>query len=218
MQNSNLKCDLITVIVDYGKGSKIFNTAKKAGVKGATITLGKGTSYLHLNQLLDITEIRKEIVLMVTSQEKVKNTLEVLNNKFHFDKPNHGIAFTIGVDSFYGYHDVAIENLNEKAGKSMYKAIFVIVDNEKGEDVVESAVKAGSKGATIIHARGSGIHEQKTLFNFPIEPEKEIVLLIAKEDLVDKIIYQVREDLKIDEPGMGILFTLDVKETYGLIE
>ena len=23
MQNSNLKCDLITVIVDYGKGSKI---------------------------------------------------------------------------------------------------------------------------------------------------------------------------------------------------
>ena len=31
----------------------------------------------------------------------------------------------------------------------------------KVEDIVESAVKAGSKGATIIHARGSGIHEQK---------------------------------------------------------
>lgn len=218
MQNNNLKCDLISVIVDYGKGSKVFSVAKKAGVRGSTITLGRGTSNLYLNKLLDITEIRKEVVIMLTNQEITSKAIDALNDKFHFDKPNHGILFTIGVESFYGYHDVKLENSNVKVGSSVYKAIFVIVDKEKGEEVVESAIKAGSKGATIINARGSGVHEQKHLFNFPIEPEKEVVLMIAKEDLAKDIVSVIRDDLKIDEPGMGILFVLDVKDTVGLID
>lgn len=216
--NNELNCDLITVIVDYGKGSKVVSVAKKEGVRGATITLGRGTSNLLINKLLSITEIRKEIVLMITNTNTCKKTIEALTNKFHLDKPGKGIIFTTAVDGFYGYHDVENENLSEKAGESMYKAIFVIVDKEKGEDVVESAIKAGAKGATIINARGSGIHEQKHIFNFPIEPEKEIVLMIAKEGLTKVIINAIKEDMKIDEPGMGILFVLDVKDTVGLID
>ncbi|HHU28983.1 TPA: P-II family nitrogen regulator [bacterium] len=215
--NNELKCNLITVIVDYGKGSKVVSVAKKEGVRGATITLGRGTSNLLINKFLSITEIRKEIVFMVTNTNTCQKALTALTNKFHLDKPNHGIIFTIGLDRFYGYHDKENENLCEKAGKSMYKAIFVIVDKEKGEEVVESATKAGAKGATIINARGSGVHEQKRLFNFPIEPEKEIVLMITKEDLAKDIIDAIRKDMDIDAPGMGILFVLDVKDTVGLI-
>lgn len=218
MMNNELKYDLITAIVDFGKGSKVVSTAKKAGVRGATITLGRGTSNLFINKLLSITDIRKELVFMVTNTTTSKAALTALTEKYHFDKPGRGILFTIGVDQFYGNHDDQSNHLDEKGVKSMYKAVFVVVDKGKGEEVVESAIKVGAKGATIINGRGSGIHEQKFLFNIPIEPEKEIVLMIVKEELSETVINAVRADMKIDEPGMGILFVLDVKDTVGLVD
>ena len=36
--------ELIWVIVNFGKGSKVMHAAKKCGVTGGTIILGKGTA------------------------------------------------------------------------------------------------------------------------------------------------------------------------------
>ena len=146
--NNELNCDLITVIVDYGKGSKVVSVAKKEGVRGATITLGRGTSNLLINKLLSITEIRKEIVLMITNTNTCKKTIEALTNKFHLDKPGKGIIFTTAVDGFYGYHDVEMK-FKRRQGKVCIRHIC-IVDKEKGEDVVESAIKAGARGLPLL--------------------------------------------------------------------
>lgn len=98
----------------------------------------------------------------------------------------------------------------------MYKAIFTIVDRGKGENVMDAAKEAGAKGGTIINGRGSGIHETEVLFSMPIEPEKEIVMILAEDHLVNAIVSSIREKLEIDEPGKGIMFLLDVNKTYGL--
>lgn len=98
----------------------------------------------------------------------------------------------------------------------MYNAIFVVVDRGKAEAVIDAATKAGSRGATIINARGSGIHETSTLFSMAIEPEKEIVMILAQVSLTESIVSIIHERLHIDEPGQGILFTLDVNKAYGL--
>ena len=49
-----------------------------------------------------------------------------------------------------------------------------------------------------------------------IEPEKEVVIILAKENVVSGIIESVRQRVHIDEPGTGVLFVLDVKETFGI--
>lgn len=98
----------------------------------------------------------------------------------------------------------------------MYQAITVIVERGKAEDVIDAAVKAGSKGGTIIKARGSGIHETSKLFTMDIEPEKEIVLILSEADKTDAIVESIRKDMKIDEPGQGILYVQEVSKTYGL--
>jgi nitrogen regulatory protein PII len=72
------------------------------------------------------------------------------------------------------------------------------------------------KGATIINGRGSGIHETAKLFNMEIEPEKEIVLILAKEDIVKGIVEQISLDLEIEKPGNGIIFIQEVHQTYGI--
>ncbi len=100
----------------------------------------------------------------------------------------------------------------------MYQAITVVVEKGKAEDVIDAALKAGSKGGTIINARGSGVHETSRLFAMDIEPEKEMVLILSKSEQTEKIVSSIRTSLKIDEPGMGILYIQHVNEVCGLYE
>ena len=97
-----------------------------------------------------------------------------------------------------------------------YKLIVVIVNKGLAEDVIESSLKKDARGATIISGRGSGVHEKNMLFGVPIETEKEVVLILSEEYMVEDIINQVNTDLKLEEPGKGILFVLPVTDVGGL--
>ena len=98
----------------------------------------------------------------------------------------------------------------------MYNAVFVIVDLGKAEPVMDAATKAGARGGTVIKARGAGRHEISKLFSMDIEPEKEVVLILSESSQTEQIVTSVRDSLKIDKPGNGIIFCLDVNRTYGL--
>ncbi len=210
--------ELIYAIVNNGSGSKVLSIAKHNGISGGTVFLGKGTVKNHLLELLALDDIRKEIVLMVSERKTAHNVLEILNRELKFNKPNHGIAFGIPVAGICGARSCNFSNNNEAGGVEsiMYQSVFAIVDKGRAEAVIDAAVKAGSKGGTIINARGSGIHETSKLFSMEIEPEKEIVLIISETERTDAIVSSIRENLQIDEPGKGIIFVQNVNRAYGL--
>jgi len=210
--------ELICVIVNFGLGSKVLKIAKKAGVTGGTICLGKGTIKNRILEFLEINDSRKEIVLSIADKTTAYQALEILNKELALHKPNHGIAFTFSVANLLESKSCPDQNHREKRGEenTMYQAIFTIVDRGNAVNVIDAANKGGARGGTIINARGSGIHETHTLFSMAIEPEKEMVLIISKSDLTDSIVSSIREHVHIDEPGKGIIFILDVNKTYGL--
>lgn len=213
------KCfELICVIVNFGLGSKVIKTAKQSGISGGTILLGKGTVKSSILEFLALTDVRKEIVLLICEKSKADKAMEELDKKFAFAKPKHGIAFSISVSNLLGTRNCEYINNNEGRGveNTMYNAIFTIVDKGKAEAVIDAASKAGSRGGTIINARGSGIHETSKLFSMDIEPEKEIVLILSENKLTESIVASIRDELEIDKPGYGIIFIQDVNKTYGL--
>jgi nitrogen regulatory protein PII len=214
------KYELACVIVDSGLGSKILSAAKHHGISGGTVFLGRGTIKGRFWRLLDLNDIRKEIVIMGAERATAIEALEKLSQKFKFDKPNHGIAFCIPIKGVFGTRISKFENLEESGceEQAMYNAIFTIVDKGKAEDVIEAAEKAGSQGGTIINARGAGIHETSKLFAMDIEPEKEMVLILSDSAKTEAIVLSIRESLEIDKPGNGIIFVQDVTRTYGLYD
>ena len=218
--NSGCKnVELFCVIVNFGLGSNIIHTAKQEGIFGGTILLCKGTVNNKILKFFGLTDVRKEMVLMAGETDNVYKALEKLNEEFKFEKPNHGIAFTTSISNILGTRSCKTNNIKEKGVDNiMYQSITVIVDKGKGEDVIDAATKAGSKGGTIINGRGSGIHETSKLFAMEIEPEKEIVIILSKTEDVDKIVSSIKNEMKIDEPGKGIIYTQDIKKAYGLYE
>ena len=216
--STDKELELLFAIVNFGLGSKVVRRAKQNGVSGGTVLLGKGTMNNHFLKLLDLGDIRKEIALMISDKQVAYTALEKLNKDFNFDKPNHGIAFSISVTSLFGARSYNYNNIKESRGveNTMYKAIFVIVDKGNAETAIEAATKAGSRGGTIINSRGSGIHETSKLFSMEIEPEKEIVLILSETSLTEPIVQSIKDQLQIDEPGNGIMFILDINKAYGL--
>ena len=209
---------LIICVVNSGHGSKVLKIAKSHGVSGGTVFMGTGLVHNRLLEFLDLDDIRREIVLMVTDNETAVKTAEVLDREMSFRKPNHGIVFTVPITCLYGSQICGIIDFHENkvVANALYSAIFTIVDRGLGEDVVDASKEAGAKGATIIHARGSGIHETEMLFAMQIEPEKDVVLILAKNEMCDEIISYIRSRISIDEPGTGIIFTLGIENAYGL--
>ena len=140
---------------------------------------------------------------MAADKEIAEAALEKLNKDFKLEKPNHGIAFTTSICGIAGTRSCKCNKKKEERGaeNTMYHSITVIVDRGKAEDVIDAATKAGSKGGTIINARGSGIHETSKVFAIEIEPEKEIVLIISKSDKTEDIISSIKEELEIEKPG-----------------
>lgn len=212
--------ELIYIIVNSGMGSKVLRATKEYGIGGGTVLLGKGTVNNAILNFLALYEERKEIVLLGANKKDADYAIDMLNEKFKFEKPNRGIIFTTSLSDVIGSKfDRCEENVKKRGvNNSMYQFIITIVNKGKAEEVIDAATKAGSKGGTIVNARGSGIHETSKLFNMEIEPEKEVVMILSKEESTKNIVASIRENLELDKPGNGIILVQDVNRAYGIHE
>lgn len=212
--------ELIYVIVNHGMGSKVLHKAKECGLSGGTVVLGKGTVQNTFLNFLSLCDEKKEIVLLGTDKTTAMTALLQLNKDFQFQKPNHGIMFSTSACGIVGssYFECNELKKGREENKTMYQFVMAIVNRGKAEDVIEAANAAGAKGGTIVNARGSGINETSKVFSMEIEPEKEIVMILTKEDVTEGIVESIREKLNLDEPGNGIIFVQDVNKSYGIYE
>ena len=101
----------------------------------------------------------------------------------------------------------------------MIKRDLIVTIVKKGccEKIINATRKAGAEGATIIPARGTGIHEQKKLLGIPIEPEKDIVLTIVPEEISDQVLEAIIEAGNLQKPATGITFVIELKKVSGVV-
>ncbi len=209
---------LIYVIVNCGLGSKVMRLARKAGIKGGTVVIAKGTARDSISRFLGLDETRRELVYLVAVKSAAEEVMIRFREEMRFESPGHGIAFTIPVCNALGSSNLKCTEIcqNREVIEVMHKLITVIVDKGRCETAMEAALKAGAKGGTILNARGAGIHETSRLFAMDIEPEKEILYIITETGSADAIIEAVFRELRMDEPGNGILFVQNVANVYGI--
>ncbi len=97
-----------------------------------------------------------------------------------------------------------------------FKLIIAMVKTKETDKIVDAAKAAGGTGATIIPARGTGIHEAKTFFGLTLEAQTDVVLFLLEEGLVEPVMRAIYEAGRFKEPGTGIAFVVDVERAVGL--
>lgn len=210
--------EMLVVIVEQNKASKVLHLADEKGVTASVAMLGRGTASRTLFDYLGLNDKKKAVLMLFGKTEEITDLADYLVEKLEMDKPNHGIAYIESAFNVFGTEDNANGSENIKRGENMYNAIYTIVEKGNADDVIEAAEKAGSRGGTVMHARGSGSEEARKVFNMLIEPEKEIVLIISEEAKTKDIVESIRKETGIEEQGKGIIFVTRVEQTYGLVK
>ena len=210
--------EMLVVIVEHNKASKVLHLADEKGVTASIAMLGRGTASRTIFDYLGLNDKKKAVLMLFGKTEEIMDLADYLVEKLEMNKPNHGIAYIESAFNVFGTEDNVNESENIKRGENMYNAIYTIVEKGNADDVIEAAQKAGSRGGTVMHARGSGSVEARKVFNMLIEPEKEIVLIISEEAKTKDIVESIRRETGIEEQGKGIIFVTKVEQTYGLVK
>lgn len=95
--------------------------------------------------------------------------------------------------------------------------IVTIVKKGWADQVMQAARNAGSEGGTVLMGRGTGIHEMQSFLGIPIEPEKEIVLIVVEPDQTDRVLEAISGAAELDLPGRGIAFVLPISRVAGRV-
>lgn len=103
-----------------------------------------------------------------------------------------------------------------EANEKNYTLIVTIVNKGTTDLALNAARKAGSTGGTIAVARGTGNPELAQFYGLAIQPEKEILFTVVKEELKDKVMKAIYDEAGLDTPGQGILFSLPITDAVGL--
>lgn len=198
---------LLRVILPRGKGSDVMDILKDHNALGISCYYGYGTANNTILNTLHADKIKKEIVMALLNEQEAKKILDDINEEV--SKSNTAIAFTSPID-YKG-------ELNLKFDIE-YVAMYVIVDRQLGQDAVNIAQANGAKGATLVHARGAGREVKSILMHMNIEPEKDIVIMLVKKELMEPIRNAIYNEMNLGDENKGIIYTLPVMEVRGLIE
>lgn len=208
---------LFLAVVKAGTASQLIKAAKAVGAPGGTVIRAEGTISSRLAHALGFHDSKREVVLIAVDKSLEGRLHQELNDKLKLDRKGKGVLFSFDISSFQGSKHINSPFDESQVEASDSQLMTVIVDRQMGDQVVEVSREAGARGATILHGRGTGVHETGKVFNFPIELEKEIVVMVIPSALVQEISDKIITETDLCKPGRGILFTVPVNSKRGLV-
>lgn len=100
--------------------------------------------------------------------------------------------------------------------KRDYELIIAIINRGFNELVMDSARSAGASGGTVINAKGTAGKKVEKVFGLTVQPEKEIILIVAPYNKRDAIMQAICRSAGLGTAGKGIVFSLPIDDVIGL--
>lgn len=228
---------LIVTIVDEDVEEDVLESAQKAGTRGGTIVHAHGAGSAQTSKVFDMEiEPEKSLVFMLVPAAEASRVSQFIYRDLGLDRPNSGILYIhdlLQVRGLYRAHTSSSPETETPAldpeteapaldpdteTTPTHRSLLVIVEKGAAKRVIAAAEAAGAPGGTIIQGRGLGVHDTARLFGRAVEPEKEMVLIIAPKAQVDALISEVYQQLEMDQPGNGVILLQDVSHALGLVK
>lgn len=213
------KLTLLTIVSSVNKEKYYLKILNKYRIKFKAITHGRGTASSSLLEYFGLNEVERVIMLAIVPSIMSKYILKYMDEKMKMSEPGNGIAFTISLSSSTKYMNdtyakVEMEDIDmEDANKHL---IITIANEGFAEIIMNAAKKVGATGGTTINGRGLETEKIIKFLGISIEPEKDIVLILADNDKKNDIMNEIVSSCGLKTPGAGICFSIPVDHVAGL--
>ena len=215
------KLSLLTMIINHSQEEDFINflQEKKAGFKN--IIHATGTASDSVLDYFGLNEIKKCIILSIVPYDMSKYILKELkeDKKININEPGNGIAFTIPLSSGTQYmidRYKEIETEDIKMEPANQHLIITIANEGSAETIMSAAKKAGATGGTTINGRGLEPNKIVKVLGLSLEPEKDVVLILAPNNKKNKIMEKIIEKCGSHKEQAGLCFSLPVDHVAGI--
>jgi len=212
----------IVSIVDYGYVKKISRLYLENGLPLHLITHGHGSATSDILDYLGIGETKKGVIVSVATTKTARCILNKINSELSLCKPGTGIAFTVPLSSASNFLSSMCVKSEIESGEvdnmyvCEYELIMTIVTKGNFVEVMDAAKAAGATGGTLVHARGLGTEEAARFLGITIQPEKDLVMIIAPKKDKQAIMQAIMKKAGLATDGKGISFSLPVDSVVGI--
>ena len=208
---------MLFVINDDEK--KLHKLIKTFDLPFNTLMHGEGTASKGILDFLGLMKTEKNILLSIIPDVLEKSIIKYLRDEIKIQTLGKGVAFVVPLSSSSKY---VLETFEKRNGEKMersaeYHLIVSIVSEGNAEKVMNAAKKGGANGGTLIKGRGLGGRTLK-FFNFTVEPEKDVVLIVCKDADKQKIMNAILDKNGMNSDSKGMCFSLPVDSTIGIDE
>lgn len=223
-----IKRKLLITVVDYIKEKQLTDMYLANHIPLSLVTHGHGTANSDILDYLGLGETKKNITFSIVAENKLQTIFSQLEKNMHLNQHGNGVAFTLPLscisnvltclDGNYTQECNVGKVYEENVMKSerMYELIIVIVTQGYKEQTMEAAKAAGAKGGTVVHTKGIGSPEAAKFLEITVQPEKELILILAKREVKSDILASINKAVGMNTKAKGIMFSVPVDEAIGL--
>lgn len=202
--------------------STLLSIAGEAGAAMPTVLYGRGTAVRSMLDLLGIEENERRVLFCLCSKEQTEQMIRQMKEKLFLGVPGHGIAVALPVKSIAG--GKTVEYLTKNRPETVpytpkwnpdYELIVAIANKGCTDTVMNAARKAGARGGTVLHGKGTLSEEQRKFFRVGLADEKEVLLIVSSAAQKAEIMRRILCDAGPDSAAGTVAFSLPIGSVSG---
>lgn len=219
---------LLTVITTPKQADKAIRLFARGQVPLQYQFMAHGTAPTAMMEMLGLGSREKTVLLSMMPKSYADAMLRRLTVDLGLIATNSGIAFTIPVSGGSNVIIKMIESLGAQGGRGSMERdvidmstqncslILAIINQGFSEEVMNAARSVGARGGTVFPARRLVNEETMKFWGISIQPEKEIVLIVAQQPYKKAIMQAIGEVCGFHSDAHGLVISLPVDEAIGL--
>ena len=141
--------------------------------------------------------------LGVKSDTQIEN--EGLLKDALVDVENMDLA-TVNIDGSRVRHSLTLQ----------FSAVVIIVPDDRRNEAIQAAHKAGATGVTVLNADGIGLEGMANFYRTSFEAKDALLLFLLPQHLVNEVIKSVIHTLHITTTGKGVAFAFPLSHMKGI--
>ena len=199
---------------------------EKNGVTVTSVSLAYGTAVTETLNYLGLEATEKVIIQGVVTDDVWQNKIKAgLHDEMDIDLPGVGIAFTVPLASVGGRAQLSFlcgnQNMNIEQEESAlkdtkYELLVAIGKIGQSDIIMEAARRAGARGGTVVHAKGTGAAGSEKFFGVSLASEREMIYIVVKSEERAAVMQSIMDNAGPETPAQAIVFSLPVSSTVGI--
>ena len=190
----------------------------------------QGTASREMISMLGLGSPEKMVNLCMMPRVMAEKMLKKLDQALRLGNADSGIAFTLPISAGSNQVLRIINRLMPEENRQPAKEdltnmkevthalIAVIANHGYSDDIMAAARPAGASGGTVIHSRKVSDEESAKFWEFSVQEDKEVVLIVAANDKKKAIMQAISDKCGLHSDAKGLILSLPVDSIIGLAD